>query len=488
MDLGTNETKVLQFLQESSRHSLEESEIKIPGLGSREISAAVSWLEVKGLAKTVKNEVKSWKLGQEGKKYLDNGLPELRAFHLLEERKSIMVRELMSLLSPSEGKIALAQLAKFGIKPKDGTLSYPKDAGEILDKISERQSALSRVESGDLSDEILSNFRGRETLLAELRRTTRSVQLTDDGRNTAVSEVSGDLIDEVTSEVIASRAWEKKTFRRYDLNAPVERTFSAYYHPLGSLIRRIREIFLRMGFTEMSGHYVEYAGWNMDALFIPQDHPARDMQDTFYLDSRKKPPFEHEEALNIFSKVHEDGIPDYIGWGYKYDKKESKRLMLRTHTTVSTIRYLYEHKDAPQAMFSVEKVFRHESVDWKHLAELHQVEGAVYSKDASLSTLKWLIREFYSQLGFTDLELIPSYYPYTEPSMDVVARIDGKELELGGSGVFRPEVTKAIGLKHPVIAWGLGLERLAMTLFGLNDIREIYSSDLEWLRNFKALY
>ena len=114
-------------------------------------------------------------------------------------------------------------------------------------------------------------------------------------------------------------------------------------------------------------------------------------------------------------------------------------------------------------MFSVEKVFRHESVDWKHLAELHQVEGAVYSKDSSLSSLKWLMREFYAQLGFT-------------------------ELELGGSGVFRPEITKSIGLKHPVIAWGLGLERLAMSLFGMKDIRQIYNSDLDWLRTFTIRY
>ncbi|EQD78876.1 phenylalanyl-tRNA synthetase, alpha chain, partial [mine drainage metagenome] len=240
------------------------------------------------------------------------------------------------------------------------------------------------------------------------------------------------------------------------------------------------------GFTEMRGHYVEYTGWNMDALFIPQDHPARDLQDTFYLESKFKPEFEHPEILDIVSRSHERGVRSYNGWGYKFNLKEAQRLVLRTHTTVSTIRSLYENHEPPVAIFSVEKVFRHESVDWRHLAELHQVEGAVYAKDANLSTLKGLMRHFYHELGFDDLEFIPSYYPYTEPSMDVVATLDEKEIELGGSGIFRPEVTIPVGLKYPVIAWGLGLERLAMILYGLKDIREIYNSDIDWLRNFQV--
>ncbi len=158
---------------------------------------------------------------------------------------------------------------------------------------------------------------------------------------------------------------------------------------------------------------------------------------------------------------------------------------MRTHTTVNTIRYLYNNRNPPQYIFSIEKVFRHESVDWKHLSELYQIEGAVYARDANLSTLKWLLREFYSRLGFNKIRLIPSYYPYTEPSMDVVVEINGKEVELGGSGIFRPEVTGPIGLKYPVLAFGLGLERLAMIYYGLTDIRDIYNSDIEWLKIIK---
>lgn len=242
-----------------------------------------------------------------------------------------------------------------------------------------------------------------------------------------------------------------------------------------------------MGFAEMQGKYVEYSGWNMDALFIPQDHPARDMQDTFYLKSDAPFEFQHPEIIEVLKKVHENGMDGYPGWQYTWSEEKARQLLLRTHTTVSTIRHLYENKEAPSAIFSVEKVFRHESVDWKHLAELHQIEGAVHSKDANVSTLKGLMRVFYQSLGFEDIKFVPSYYPYTEPSIDVTVKIRGKEVELGGSGVFRPEVTKPLGLKEPVIAWGLGLERLAMIYYNLTDIREIYNSDLDWLRNFRLI-
>ncbi|HLH86694.1 MAG TPA: phenylalanine--tRNA ligase subunit alpha, partial [Thermoplasmataceae archaeon] len=245
----------------------------------------------------------------------------------------------------------------------------------------------------------------------------------------------------------------------------------------------IREIFLSFGFREMSGHYIETAFWNMDALFIPQDHPARDLQDTFFLEGPEME-IEHQEVIDSVRRSHEKGIRRYRGWEYKWSMDKAKQPLLRTHTTVSTIRTLYELKECPVALFSIEKVFRHESVDWKHLAELHQIEGAYYASDANLSTLKWLMTEFYSRLGFDDIRLVPSYYPYTEPSMDVVAYINGREIELGGSGIFRPEVTIPLGLKEPVIAWGLGLERLAMIFYGLDDIRRIYSSDLNWLRSF----
>ena len=485
-EVSPSEARVLKFLADNAglEKSLSETEVLPVGMTEREISSAISWLEKKELLLVERKEHTTYALTDEGKRFLEKGLPEERTLNLAAKNGDIKTADLMKELGAKDGKIAIAQLAKLGIKPAGGIISV-KCGDSLKDVFRERLRFLSGLpQSASSNPELLEHFRKREDIVSEKKRTERIVRLSDLGIKISGQVSTADQISEITPELLQNGSWRGKDFRRYDLNAPVERINSAVFHPITFLKERVRRIFLEMGFTEMTGHYVEYAGWNMDALFIPQDHPARDMQDTFYIDADREIPFEDEEVLKIFREVHEKGVEGYTGWGYRWDVEKAKQLVLRTHTTVSTIRYLYKHRDAPQAAFSVEKVFRHESVDWKHLAELHQIEGTYYAKDASLSTLFWLMKEFYGRLGFHDLKFIPSYYPYTEPSLDVVVKINGKEMELGGSGVFRPEVTRPLGLKEPVVAWGLGLERLAMIYYGLDDVRDIYRTDIDWLRKF----
>ncbi len=486
-NISPNEASVLKFLLDNKGAWIREDQIHIDGIGLRELASSVSWLESKGLIDVNRTEISTFQLTEEGRRFLTEGLPEERAYYLILSRKHVAVPDLMKELGETDGKIALAQLAKLGIKPRNGVLSA--DGAPLLDdEFRKRKSFLNSLAagSGDMPADMINHFRKRENVIQERKRISRSLRINESGVKAVSASVStGNLLGEITPDIIASARWKTSGFQPYDLNSRVEKILGSGVHPITYLSRMVKEIFLELGFSEMPGHYIEYAAWNMDALFIPQDHPARDMQDTFYLDTEGKPEMEHPEIMDVLSRVHEKGIRGYNGWGYRWSRDKASQLLLRTHTTVSTIRYLYEHPEPPQAVFSVEKVFRHESVDWKHLAELNQIEGAYYGKDASLASLKWLMREFYSRLGFTDLKFIPSYYPYTEPSMDVVGTINGKEMELGGSGVFRPEVTKPLGLKVPVIAWGLGLERLAMIYFGLSDIREIYQSDLDWLRTYR---
>lgn len=487
-EVSPPEIKVLKFLASLRSGKVKESEVKVQGLNEREVSSAVSWLEKKRLINVTRLELVFYELTQEGKRFLKDGLPEERAFKLAREKGNIPISSLILSLGEKDGRIAVAQLAKLGMKPIKGEISATgkESVEEVFLK---RHEFLSSVAGAVPTDkELLEHFRKREDVILEKKRYARLIELTDLGRIVSERTEAGDSISVLTTEILQTAGWKGKPFRRYDLNAPVERAYSASLHPITYLIEKVRRIFLDLGFTEMEGHYIESSGWNMDALFIPQDHPAREMQDTFYLDSENGIPLENPEVLDIFKKTHEKGIPGYTGWGYSWDPKKARELLLRTHTTVSTIRYLYHHKESPQAAFSVEKVFRHESVDWKHLAELHQIEGTYYGKDANLSTLLWLMKEFYSRLGFKDLKFVPSYYPYTEPSLDVIVNINGKEMELGGSGVFRPEVTRPLGLKEPVVAWGLGLERLAMIYYGFEDIRDIYQSDVDWLRTFTLKY
>jgi phenylalanyl-tRNA synthetase alpha chain len=133
-------------------------------------------------------------------------------------------------------------------------------------------------------------------------------------------------------------------------------------------------------------------------------------------------------------------------------------------------------------VFSIERNFRNETLDSTHLPEFYQIEGIVMEENASFPMLIGVLKEFYHRMGFEKVKVRPAYYPYTEPSMDVIVWFNDTWLELGGSGIFRPEVTEPLGVKHPVLAWGLGLERLAMLKLGMNDIRKLYISDIDWLR------
>lgn len=491
MELSRSENIVLKCLltlEQKGISKIPENNIKeYCNLNSTEIASAVSWLEFKKLITVEKAEQKDYEVTEEGRAYLETGLPEENLYELLRKNGKVKIGYVMESMGTEKGKIALAQLSKFNIKPSGGEISFqPSD--DLEKTLKSRKLFLSKIlKKDELSSAEINNINElqKRGLIQERKKTVRSVSINELGMEYAINAGDAEKLERLTPEIIADGSWKGKEFRSYDLNVPVERTPGGSLHPLTYLIREIREIFLEMGFTEMHGTYVQYAGWNMDALFIPQDHPARDLQDTFFLETKNKINFEHPEILPRIKKVHEKGIYGYTGWRYSWKEEKARELLLRTHTTVNTIKYLYENPKPPSAIFSIEKVFRHESVDWKHLAELHQIEGAVHSKDASLSSLKWLIRTFYRKLGFEKLSFIPAYYPYTEPSMDVVVEINGKEVELGGSGLFRPEVIRPFGIRDNVIAWGLGLERLAMLYYDLKDIRGIYESDIEWLKNYR---
>jgi phenylalanyl-tRNA synthetase alpha chain len=190
-----------------------------------------------------------------------------------------------------------------------------------------------------------------------------------------------------------------------------------------------------------------------------------------------------KETMNRVKAIHEDGgDTESIGWGSDWSREVAQQALLRTHTTVGTIRYLSEHSEPPIRVFSVGRVFRREALDATHLPEFTQVEGIIVEPEANFGMLIGVLKEFYRRMGFPDVRVRPAYFPYTEPSMEVEVKFGDSWLELGGSGIFRPEVTAPFGIDCPVLAWGLGLERLAMLRLGIKDIRMLYQSDLQWLK------
>jgi phenylalanyl-tRNA synthetase alpha chain len=323
--------------------------------------------------------------------------------------------------------------------------------------------------------------------LAKIKsRTQRKVTLTDKGRAAIASlSVACEEKNQLTSEDILSGNWKKISLRPYDVTLAAELKHVSKIHPLQKIIQEARQAFLQMGFTEVVSPQAEVSFWDFDALFQPQDHPSRDMQDTFYLKRPKEGPLPDAGLVEKVRQTHQNGgTTGSAGWGYQWKPQEARKMVMRTHTTATTVRALAADPKPPRKVFCVGRVFRNETIDFKHLPEFHQVDGIIIDNSASFCALLGTLREFYRKMGFSEVKFKPSFFPYTEPSADVLVWMPQKKtwLEFGGCGVFRPEVTEPLGCTVPVLAWGLGLERLAMMRYDLNDIRVLYGSDLDWLQ------
>ena len=251
-------------------------------------------------------------------------------------------------------------------------------------------------------------------------------------------------------------------------------------HPYQQLIDEMRQIFLEMGFTEIHGGIVQSAFWNFDALFQPQDHPAREMQDTFYLKECIPLPNGWDRVRDMHEK---GGDTSSSGWGGTWNRDKAEQCVLRTHTTSISIQHLALHKQPPVKAFCLNRVYRRETIDPTHTPEFEQLEGIVMDEGVGFRHLLGFLKEFYGRMGFEGIRFRPGYFPYTEPSVEPEVFVDGLGwVEMGGAGIFREEVTAPFNIKYPVLAWGLGVSRLAMLKLGLKDLRLLYRSDIGWIR------
>lgn len=467
------------------------------GFGTEsEALVAASGPQRAGLVEMQEEAATLYQLAAEGRRLHAKGLalPEVRARAALDRPMSPQQLAAAAKLSEDEARVIVGLLKRAGwadvTRGPSGpelrrTEAYkPRGLSELFGKLSAQPAAV--PPSLQLTELI-------ERGLAEpVRQVRRTLRLTPAGRALAATlkpeDVSGSEVNQLTPELVT--AWAtmspaekaRQRLRPFDFNVDVAVPAGGKAHPLTHIIQEIREIFVALGFQEIAGDYVEPAFWNMDALFIPQDHPAREMQDTFYVKDPARLPVD-DKLFGVVKDVQTTGgKTGSTGWGGSFRKEESERALLRTHTTVTTIRHLAAHPKGPTRVFGIGRVFRNEAMDATHLPEFHQVEGIVAEEGATLAMLMGILREFYKRMGFPQVKFRPSFYPYTEPSLDVAVQWNGRWLELGGAGVFRPEVTQPLGVDSPVLAWGLGLERLAMLRLGLTDIRQLYLSDVQWLR------
>ncbi len=467
MDLTTNERRLIAALGKKRQSG-------IPGLagslGASEeaVLQYARQLAERGLVAIRKEARKSYTLTDEGKEYREKGLPERQ---LLESfTGSIPVKELQK--NPGS-KLGIGWMRKKGwITIRDGMVAKTGTPPPGPDEI-----ALRSPESGGEGIRLLTD-RG---LLTEREEVSFEVTLTREGEEALAAGLeAGAEVGTLTREQILSGAWKNLTLRRYSLETHPKPVIPGKLHPYQRLMDEMREILLSMGFTELYGGIVQSAFWNFDALFQPQDHPAREMQDTFYLDEREDLPPGYERV----KAVHENGGgTGSTGWGGSWSEEKAEQCVLRTHTTLLSIQHLAANPRPPVKAFCIGRVYRREAIDPTHRPEFEQLEWIFMDEGVNFTHLLGYLKEFYQRMGFSGVRFRPGYFPYTEPSVEPEVFVEGLGwVELGGAGIFREEVTRPWGIEHPVLAWGLGVSRVAMLTLGLKDLRQLYRSDLGWIR------
>jgi phenylalanyl-tRNA synthetase alpha chain len=478
------EQSILRSLSDND-HVRVDSLVAATGLSIDQIRRGVEWLKFKNLISIKESSTQRIFLAPGGITAAKNGLPERRLVNSLKEGK-VTIAEVIAFgaITNEEINAAIAgarrnqwiQLVEgkmaptpFSAKqsPEEGFLEKVK-GGEQITKLTEEEK------------HVLEQLKKRPNYIEIKEEKESIISLTDAARQIIPMLNRQEKSERgLTSELITTGRWKETNFSALDVEAAAPVIFPGRHHPLNDIVEEIKEIFISFGFSEIEGPMIQSGFWNFDALFTPQDHPARDMQDTFYISGKKQTISASKEQISKVSRMHKQR------WNGEWKVQEAQRLVLRTHTTPVTIQHLANIKPDVGRFFSVGRVFRNEKLSYKHLVEFHQVEGVATAQDASLRDLMGLQKEFYSKMGIKRVKFWPTFFPYTEPSLQSMVYNEKLEkwVELFGMGIFRPEVTKPLGIKNPVLAWGGGLERIAMLRFGLDDVRELYGNKLAWLRS-----
>ncbi|PVU92954.1 hypothetical protein BB559_003526 [Furculomyces boomerangus] len=453
--------------------------LKDGSLDQLAILGVLKSLESKEMISFTTIEKERWILTAEGKDIVDHGSHEARVFAAIPSGdEGIEIASLQSLLGAS-AKIGQGKAFQNKWISKNGT-KLVRLVESIVDST---KSDLVTIEStGSHPKDLILKELKRRKLIDKTKNLSYSVS-----KGVNFSTVVEKQATDLTVEMLQSGSWKTEKFKEYNFDAAGLPTKGGYLHPLLKVREEFQQIFFEMGFEEMpTSNYVESSFWNFDALFIPQQHPARDSQDTFFIKDPANS-LELPEFYKDVKKVHEEGGYGSIGYRYPWSYEESQRMVLRTHTTAVSGHMLNMlskiDPSKPAKLFSIDRVFRNEAVDATHLAEFHQVEGVIASKDISLGTLISFMDTFFEKMGIKNLQFKPAYNPYTEPSLEIFSWHEGfqKWVEIGNSGLFRPEMLRPLGVDPGVriIGFGLSLERPTMIKYGIDNIRALVGHKID---------
>ena len=436
---GTVEERMVNFLKDNGAHLMPEIATGI-GLEQKDVGSAFGPLVKEGVLK------------MNAEKKVESALPA---------RITITSALIKKAMAEENGQLNKDDLSAAELEAMNG-LAKKRGAADSPFKIIERETVFYRLSS---------EF---EKIRDELKK----------------AGVTGNEIGEITPKMLATGEWKNGTFRGYNIAIPPARIIQGRTNPYVQFLESVKDKLCSLGFQEFDGPLVETEFWNGDALFMPQFHAARDIHDVYRLKNPTHAKMIEEPYLSSVKAVHENGgKTGSRGWNYTFDNEFTRRLILRSQGTVLSAHQLHK-AEVPGKYFGIVRCFRYDKVDATHLSDFYQTEGIIAGNDVTLRDLLGMLKMFATEIaGATEVKYVPGYFPFTEPSIEV--HIKHPVLgwfELGGSEIFRPEVTKAMGLDCPVLAWGIGIDRMALMALGLNDLRQLFCEDIEQVRLRKAKF
>jgi phenylalanyl-tRNA synthetase alpha chain len=422
-----------------------------------------------------------YKLTEEGEEYLKKGLPEINLVKLLASlpNNSTTVSEIVKKIKNFPIALKWA-LEKGWVLKKGGQLTLIKTPDETEEEIT-----LKKIHQGKGVDEEILKVLMERNLVTKITETYRKTE-------ESIAK-SGNTIDGLTHDIIRTGLWKGKKFRPIDVEHVTKKLDSTKVplgknQPYNHFLWQVRKKLVDLGFKEMTGPTIETEFWNFDSLFQPQNHPARDWTQTYSLKCPKIGDLPNKKIVNRVKATHENGWKTGgTGWGYRWDPGIAMQLMPRAHGTCLSARTLASKPKIPGKYFAIVRVYRPDVIDFKHGVEFNQTEGIIVDESLSFKNLLGILKTFAIEVaGAKKVKFMPDYYPFTEPSCQLSAlHPELGWIEFAGSGIFREELTKPLGIDVPVLAWGLGIDRLAMFKLNVQDIRYLFSQNLEWLRNQK---
>jgi phenylalanyl-tRNA synthetase alpha chain len=502
VELREFEGGTLLALGEAGGCSKVADVVEATSLAHAAVMRAALLLESRDLIRILEKKNSKVSLSEEGKRYADEGLPERRLAKALRKmggQVSVNMALEAASLEKSLAVIAIGWLSRKAWaeeEKKNLKLKLLRDPSEgadekLLSLLKEKGTVITEDLDNELKAAVLVLKRRkivevREETLRELEITKAGWKLINEGVKIA-EETS-----QITSELITTGKWRKVKLRKYNIKAPVARAWMGKKHPYLRFLDDLKKKLVALGFKEMSGPIVELSFFNCDGLYMPQDHPAREVHDMYFIKDPKYGDLDqYNSLLDNVKETHESGWKTHSkGWGYSFSMLEARRTMLRSQTTAASTRMLTNRElKIPGKYFAVARCFRPDVIDKTHLTEFNQVEGIVLGEDLTLRDLLGVLERFGVDVaGANKVMYRPDYFPFTEPSVELVAYKEGYGwLEFGGAGIFRPEVTLPLGIEVPVLAWGLGVDRLFMMKAGIDDIRYLFTQDLDWMKRMEMI-